>query len=444
MNGGEDLRKERLLRNTALLTGSSLLMSLIGLAFQAWLAGRIGAAGLGLVGLVGSVSALGATFAISGIRFASTRLVAEELGAEHGEGVPAAMRRCLAYAALFGTAAGLILRFCAAPIGQGWIGDGRTVLSLRLSAFSMPCISLCAAISGYFTACGRLLRPTLIHLAEQLLGVALVVLFLRRAPDGNVEACCAAVVCGRLLADFASLLMMALACRDDLRRHFPLRASGRGQTERLLKIALPLASSAYARSGLGTAQQLLIPRGLRASGQSADRALAGYGVVHGMALPLLLFPSCVLAAAAELIVPELTREQVRRQGSRIRRAVRAFLRLSLLYAGVLAAVLFLFSRPLGLLLFHSREAGDSIRLLAPLVPVMYLDMSVDGCLKGLGQQLWSMGVNVLDSLCGLALVWLLLPRWGLRGYLFVIFATETLNFLLSAGRLQYLMKKTDS
>ena len=444
MNGGEDLRKERLLRNTALLTGSSLLMSLIGLAFQAWLAGRIGAAGLGLVGLVGSVSALGATFAISGIRFASTRLVAEELGAEHGEGVPAAMRRCLAYAALFGTAAGLILRFCAAPIGQGWIGDGRTVLSLRLSAFSMPCISLCAAISGYFTACGRLLRPTLIHLAEQLLGVALVVLFLRRAPDGNVEACCAAVVCGRLLADFGSLLMMALACRDDLRRHFPLRASGRGQTERLLKIALPLASSAYARSGLGTAQQLLIPRGLRASGQSADRALAGYGVVHGMALPLLLFPSCVLAAAAELIVPELTREQVRRQGSRIRRAVRAFLRLSLLYAGVLAAVLFLFSRPLGLLLFHSREAGDSIRLLAPLVPVMYLDMSVDGCLKGLGQQLWSMGVNVLDSLCGLALVWLLLPRWGLRGYLFVIFATETLNFLLSAGRLQYLMKKTDS
>ena len=225
-----------------------------------------------------------------------------------------------------------------------------------------------------------------------------------------MEACCAAVVCGRLLADFASLLMMALACRDDLRRHFPLRASGRGQTERLLKIALPLASSAYARSGLGTAQQLLIPRGLRASGQSADRALA---------------------AAAELIVPELTREQVRRQGSRIRRAVRAFLRLSLLYAGVLAAVLFLFSRPLGLLLFHSREAGDSIRLLAPLVPVMYLDMSVDGCLKGLGQLLWSMGVKVLDSLCGLALVWLLLPRWGSKGYLFVIFATETLNFLLS-------------
>ena len=38
------------------------------------------------------------------------------------------------------------------------------------------------------------------------------------------------------------------------------------------------------------------------------------------------------------------------------------------------------------------------------------------------------------------LVWLLLPRWGLHGYLFVIVATETLNFLLSVGRLVHILK----
>lgn len=429
------MRKKRLLRNTALLSGSTLLMSLIGMAFQAWLAGRIGAAGIGLYQLVCSVTALAATFAISGIRFASTRLVAEELGADGGEGVRAAMRRCLGYAGLFGTAAGLILWFCAAPIGVGWIGDERTVLSLRLSAFSMPCISLCASVSGYFTACGRLVRPTLIHLAEQLIGIVFVAWFLRRAPAENVEACCAAVVSGRMLADLASLLMMALACREDLQRYFPLRAAGRRQTGRLLQIALPLASSAYARSGLSTAQHLLIPRGLRASGESAEQALAGYGTVHGMALPLLLFPSCILASAAELIVPELTQEQVRRQDGRIRAAVCGFLGLSLLFSCAVAAILYLSAPALGRLIFHSAEAGRYIRLLAPLVPVMYTDMSVDGCLKGLGQQVWSMGINIVDSLTGLALVWLLLPRWGLEGYLFVLFATETLNFVLSSLRL---------
>ena len=72
--------RRRLLYNTALLTGSSLLMNAIAMAFQAWLAGRIGAAGIGLYQLVLSVSGLCATFAISGVRFAATRLVAEEIG----------------------------------------------------------------------------------------------------------------------------------------------------------------------------------------------------------------------------------------------------------------------------------------------------------------------------------------------------------------------------
>ena len=100
------IRRRRLIYNTALLTVSSLLMSCIGMAFQVWLVGRIGSAGIGLYQLVLSVTNLLATFAISGIRFASTRLVSEELGLENPGGIRSAMRRCLGYASFFGAAAG--------------------------------------------------------------------------------------------------------------------------------------------------------------------------------------------------------------------------------------------------------------------------------------------------------------------------------------------------
>ncbi|MCR5663390.1 MAG: oligosaccharide flippase family protein [Oscillospiraceae bacterium] len=429
------MRKTRLLANTALLSASSLLMSGIALLVQVWLARRLGAAGLGLVQLVASVCALAATLAISGVRFASTRLIAEELGHGRSSQIPGALRRCLAYAAVFGAASAALLFACAGPIGRQWIGDARTVSALRLSAFSLPCVSLCAAASGYFTAVGRLLRVTLIHLAEQLLGVLFVALLLRRAPDGDLAAGCAAVSGGRMLADLAALLLMLLALGEDCARHFPRDRPGENRTRRLVSIALPLAFSAYARSGLNTAQHLLIPRGLRAAGYRAEEALAGYGVVHGLVLPALLFPSCLLASAAELMVPELTLVQARRDAPGIRRAVRSFLGLSLLYAVAVAAALFLAAGFLGRRVFHSAEAARYLRLLTPLVPVMYLDMCVDGCLKGLGQQLWSMGVNVVDSLTGLVLVLALLPRYALEGYLFTVFFTETLNFLLSAGRL---------
>ena len=427
--------KRVLVYNTALLTASSLVMQGIAMAFQVWLAGRIGPAGIGLYQLVLSVTGLCATFAISGIRFASTRLVAEELGLERPGGVRAAMGRCLGYGAFFGLAAAVILWELSEPIGFLWIGDARTVRSLRISAMSMPCISLCSSISGYFTACGRVWKPTLIHLVEQLSGIALVAFFLDRVPAGDIEKSCAAVTLGRAAADVLSLALMALAYGLDRRGHYRDQGAGGRLTLRMLHIAVPLALSAYARSALTTLQHLLVPRGLKAAGFSANSALAGYGVIQGMVLPVIFFPSCILAAAAELIVPELTAVQVRRDGRAIRRTAGELMRLSVLFSLGVGAFLFFCADPLGMLIYGSRDAGRYIRILAPLVPFMYTDMSVDGCLKGLGQQVWSMGINIVDALLGLLLTWQLLPRYALAAYIGIIYATELLNFGLSAGRL---------
>jgi stage V sporulation protein B len=208
----------------------------------------------------------------------------------------------------------------------------------------------------------------------------------------------------------------------------------------MLKIAMPLALSAYARSALTTMQHILVPRGLRAAGYSANSALSGYGTIQGMVLPVIFFPSCITAAAAELIVPELTAAQVRHDRDEIRRTTRALLCLSALFSLAVGLFLFVCADAMGMLIYDSREAGRYIRILAPLVPVMYTDMSVDGCLKGLGQQVWSMGVNILDALLGLLLTWQLLPHYALSAYIGIIYATELFNFALSAGRLRRVIR----
>ena len=433
------LRRRRLIYNTMLLTGSSLLMSCIGMAFQVWLVGRIGASGIGLFQLVSSVTNLGATFAISGIRFATTRLIAEELGQDNECGIRSAMGRCIAYGIFFGTAAAAVLWLLAEPIGFLWIGDARTVMSLRISALSMPCISLCASLSGYFTACGRVWKPTVVHLVEQLAGIFLVAVFLELAPSADIEKSCAAVTLGRLAADVLSLLLMFLVYINDRHSHYGDCSPDGTLTVRMLKIALPLAVSAYARSALSTVQHLLVPRGLKAAGYSADGALAGYGTIQGMVLPIVLFPSCIMAAAAELIVPELTEAQVQHDSRGIMSSAGQLLRLSLIFSVSVAAFMFIFAKQLGIAVYGSIDAGQYIRILSPLIPVMYMDMAVDGCLKGLGEQLWCMGVNIIDSLSSLLLVWWLLPSYALTAYIAIIYFTEALNFVLSALRLRKIM-----
>ena len=146
----------KLARNTALLTASTLVMRLLGLMYQVWLAGRIGGAGIGLFQLVLSAGMLFSTLAVSGIRFATTRLLAEEAGLGRSGSTDAVLRRALCYAGFFGFAAGLTLWFGAEPIGFLWVRDARTVRSLALFALSMPAVAFSCVFCGYFTAVGRI------------------------------------------------------------------------------------------------------------------------------------------------------------------------------------------------------------------------------------------------------------------------------------------------
>ena len=93
--------------------------------------------------------------------------------------------------------------------------------------------------------------------------------------------------------------------------------------------------------------------------------------------------------------------------------------------------MFLFSRQLGVAIYKSEEAGRFIRIFALLVPVMYLDYITDGMLKGLGQMMKSMMFSITDAAMSVMLVLILLPRFQVSGYIFIIFFMECFNFACS-------------
>ena len=127
--------------------------------------------------------------------------------------------------------------------------------------------------------------------------------------------------------------------------------------------------------------------------------------------------------------------QMRGESAEISRTVRSLLKKGSGYSLAVALAIFIFADRLGIAVYSSPEAGHFLRLLAPLIPIMYTDMLCDGCLKGLGQQMWNMGINVLDALLGVLLVWRVLPVYALTGYICIIYFNECLNFALSMLRL---------
>jgi len=208
----------------------------------------------------------------------------------------------------------------------------------------------------------------------------------------------------------------------------------------LLHIAVPEGIGACARSVLLTTEHLLIPRGFEASGRSKTEAMRIYGIMHGMALPVVLYPSAVLSSLASLLIPEISELRVQKQHVRINMAVERILKLSMLYGIFVGGMFYAFAGPLSMRIYGSADAAKYLQILAPLVPVMYIDMSVDGMLKGLDQQRASMMYNIIDAGICCVLVYLLLPKLAIKGYIIVLFVSELFNFFFSLRRLLMVTK----
>ena len=429
------------LRGAAMLTVCSLLMRTVGVGFNVYITGVLGAGGVGLFSLITSAYGFFSTFALSGVNLAASKLCAEGIGHECADEVRGVMKRCLAYSLCFGGCATLLMLALSYPIGVCLIGDAGSVRSLRILAPSLLPLSLSSGIYGYLHAVRRVGKSAVLQIGEQLARILFTVLLFRTLmPSGAPEAC-ALVSLGITFSELIAFSVGIIIFYRDITQHLPPQGIRLpGLTRRMLSISLPMALSSYMRSGLLTLEHMLIPSGLRRFGSGSEGALEQYGILHGMAFPVILYPQVLLASVSGLLVPEVSEEAARGNDGRIERIAHTVLRLTLAFSIGTAGVFLVFGRHLGELLYNNADSGRYILLLAPLIPVMYLDSAVDGMLKGLGEQLYSMKVNILDSAMSIVLVIVLLPRFGTAGYILTVYITELVNGALSLIRLLHIIR----
>lgn len=443
--------------NALLLIAVNLFMRTVGVSFNVYLSNRAGGEVMGLFSLLTGVYSFAMTLGCGGINLGTTRMVADALGTHCPAGTPDQVCRreirrrlgkCIVYSLLFGTGACLLLFFGAPVVGTHWLGDARTVTSLRILALTLPPIALSSCLNGYFTAMRNVTPNAVVGMLTQFVRIGFCAYFLTLWLPEGVEATCLALVLGGALSEFTSFLMTLLAYLLDQK----LKGASRKRTsappypehtgdetpsitKTLLGITIPVTLSACLRSGLITLQHILIPRGLKESGAGWAQALASYGVLHGMVLPVVLFPSAFISSFSGLLVPEIAESNARGDRARVARISERIINPALFFSFGVAGIMICFSAELGELLYHSAEAGMFIRRLAPLIPIMYVDSSVDAVLKGMGEQVYSMNVNIADALISVLMVWLLLPHMGLDGYVLAIYVTETFNTTLSLTRM---------
>ena len=432
------MEKVIFLKNAAILTATSLLLRFAGVIMKVWLAKAIGSEGIGLYQLIFSFYALAATFATSGICTAVTRLIADELGVGAKSSIKKIMRAGLWSTVLLAMVSNGIVFFFSEFIARHIIGDARATESLKILSFSLVFMGISSCIKGYFIARRKTLPQSFSQIFEQAVRIVSIMFLVKHFAMLGIEYACFGVFLSDLIAEAASCIFLAFAYRAD--NFYVSRLRGRDRpdysiTRQIARIAAPISGGRYANSVLRTFENSLVPTCLVAFGAERSAALADFGRIKGMALPLLFFPSSLLGAMATLLIPEVSEARSRGRKGELARLTERIISITAVF-GIIFGFIFAFAgRELGELVYGDKKAGELIMLLSPIVPLMYLDSIADGMLKGMDKQAFTFVAGVSDSAMRIVLIAIFIRRFGLPGFIGIMYVSNIYTCSLNLRKL---------
>lgn len=426
-------------KNAAILTATSLLLRAAGMYFRIYVSALVGAEGMGLYQLILSVYVLVSGFASSGIVVAVTRMTADEMVCGSVKTVRLVLRKCLMASLAMGMISAILTASLAEPIGSGWLSDPRSISSVRVMALSLPFMSISCCLRGYFTARRRVSVPSIAQITEQGARIILALFLLNRMAPSGAEGACMAIMLADVISEGAGCLYIICGYIFDRFRltcpqpnlTTPQYAVGR----KIWSIAAPITASHYLTTLLRTIESILVPDCLTTYELSRTRALELFGMVKGMALPLILFPSTLLTAFSSLLVPEISEAATLGQKARVEEAVKRTMHITLTLSMITGGLFMIYPGELSELIYKEAEVAVILRWLAPLLPLMYTESVIVGILRGLGEQNSSLRYGIADSVLRIILIIIAVPERGLTGFMLVMTASNLLTPLLHMRRL---------
>lgn len=445
-----------LVTGTVILTVTGLVSRFIGFFYRIFLSNVFGAEGMGLYQLISPVLALSFSLTVSGIQTAISKYVASETSTHDYKSSFRTLWAGFLLAMALSAVCALGIYVYADPIAANLLLEARTAPLLRIIALSIPMASVHSCINGYFYGIRKTGIPAFSQLAEQVCRVGSVYLIYFICQKHGLTPTISFAVVGLVIGESASMIVSVVAILARAHQVFPagskntpafsLRrgifgyhssrsAAGligiyRRITGLLLQLAVPLSANRLVLNLLQSVEAIYIPNRLMAYGLSNADALSVYGVLTGMSLPLILFPSAITNSVSVLLLPIVSEADAGGNKNAVRRAIFTSIRLCLLLGFFFTALFLVFGRLAGRLLFHSELAGSFILTLSFLCPFMYIASMLNSILNGLGKTIRTFLFSVASLLLRLLFVFFAIPRYGIQGYLWGMLASQILQTLL--------------
>lgn len=420
------MKKNPIITGTVILTATGIISRIIGFFYRIFLSQNIGEEGMGIYQLLAPVMALSFSLTAAGIQTSISKHVAAYQGKGQHRSCIAVLLCGLSVSVVLSLTLGFILFEYSMPVSHYFLLEKRCAPLVQIYALSLPFAAIHSCINGYYYGLKKTAVPSITQLIEQLARVISVYLIFSYCSLHNLEPVVSIAVTGLVIGEMISSILSIAAVsglhgrathtqRQYLKTTPPYDIFK--QLKPLLLLALPLSINRIVLNFLQSIEAVYLPRQLCIFGLDTSQALSIYGVLTGMALPLILFPQAITGSISVLLLPYVSEADAKGNPQKIRKAIFSSTGFCLLLGFGAATAFYILGPFLGSFLFHSDEAGLFIRSLSFMCPFLYLGSLLTSVLNGLNKATHAFFINVLTLCIRLLCIFLLVPSIGIKGYL---------------------------
>ncbi len=429
-------RKHTLIKGTFILTATGFTTRFMGFFYRIFLSHAFGEEGVGLYQLIFPIYALCFSLTAAGIETALSRLVARRLTCGQKKEAAELLYTSLIFTVILSCSVTILLQYYAPLISVRFLKDARAAELLILLSYAFPFAAIHSCIVGYYLGGKETGVPALSQLIEQIVRILSVCLIYWCALIQNNKPGVLISVAGLIIGEIAS----SLYCLRHIRKDLSLSSSPRLKLssffihgKELLFLSCPLTANRVLLNVLQSVESISIPVRLQMYGLLRADALGTYGVLTGMALPCILFPSAVTNSVSTMLLPAVAEIQALNDKKEMSSIIQKSVYCCIFLGSVCCVFLLAFGGWIGTFLFHSPMAGKFITAMSWLCPFLYTNNTLISILNGIGKTYLSFAVNSVSLGIRIASVFIFIPLYGIFGYLWGLLASQIFIFLFCLG-----------
>lgn len=423
-------------KNTVILAVNHIFLQVMSLLLNIFITHKLGASSVGITSLIYTFYGFTSVIATGNIFVSSSRFISEELAKPVGN-----PNRIFSFALIFCMVLSLVVS-SVVFIFSGYIGTNilktpETITSIKIISLCLPLSAVCSCTRGYFHANQKILIPSIADIIEFFIRAGIIAFLASYMVASNKMVIYTAIAISIFIAEIAGSSFMLISF---LYHKKSLKNNNKTSINffKFTVSTVPIMLNSYIISALSSTNDALVPLTLKQFSGSTELALSQYGIFEAIILPTIFFPAVVLSCLSNVLAPEISKKRISDENN-VKHLIEKTLRQTFAFSIFVVALMLSYGKEIGTLLSGNEFAGNVIVTLAPAIPFIYLEIILEGILRGLGKHSFSTINYLAEYIIRISVLLICVPLIGFYGIVISYFAS---NIVCNIIRMTMVMKIT--